>query len=68
MQAREFLQQIIEGYLNYRVNQTDLHGKIRKKLGGQAGAKQKSRGPWPTQPQPLLRIATGLETPSLLVK
>ena len=36
------------------VNQTNLNGKLRKKLGGPNGGSSKHlRGPWPTQPPPL---------------
>jgi len=40
------------------VNQTNLNGKLRKQLGGQTGAKQKSGGAM-AHPVPPLRIATG---------
>jgi len=35
------------------VNQTNLNGKLRKKLGGPNGGPRKNLGgPWPTQPPP----------------
>jgi len=39
------------------VNQTNLNGKLRKKLEGQTGAHQNSGGHGPSRPH--LRIATG---------
>jgi len=69
-QARDFLNYRLKYcwpkviYCSICVNQTNLSGKLRKKLGDQAGANQKSGGNDPLRLP--LRIATGFRKEGLI--